>query len=311
MSDHADSQHDLRRICRRAFLRLASITPTAMAAYSAFAADPLYLSSEAQANGQTKDTYETQAKGIRILPGQWRPHYPWEQIVWISPSWPSQNYLWLDFPEAIFSNQGLLYLSHINPPIRTAFPEWPKVSWHQIPNGLAFDRLLPNGVRFGGRVTKKSNTVVGLELKVHNGSSRSLTDITLQTCAFLRAIPEFAEFTTDNKFVHVASAGFIPLSKALTLKEGIGPYRLGWRTKGKLLADLPVIITMSNQVERLVAMTWRRDTLSLVSNPNHPCMHADPKIRDLEPAEEASIYGELIFFEGKLADFDCKKHLDG
>lgn len=30
------------------------------------------------------DAYATHAKGIRILPGQWRPHYPFEQVVWIN-----------------------------------------------------------------------------------------------------------------------------------------------------------------------------------------------------------------------------------
>ena len=58
------------------------------------------------------DTYETHAKGIRILPGQWRPLYPFEQIAWVSPPWPSQDYIWLDFPEAIFCNLGLLYFGH-------------------------------------------------------------------------------------------------------------------------------------------------------------------------------------------------------
>ena len=48
-------------------------------------------------------TYADHATGIRILPGAWRPHYYWEHIAWVSPSWPSQDYIWLDFPEAIFT----------------------------------------------------------------------------------------------------------------------------------------------------------------------------------------------------------------
>ena len=70
-------------------------------------------------------TYETEISGIRILPGAWRPHYEWEQIAWISPPWPSQDYIWYDFPEAIFSNMGLLYLSHVNPSIQSAFAGLP------------------------------------------------------------------------------------------------------------------------------------------------------------------------------------------
>ena len=97
-------------------------------------------------------TYDTQVQGIRIFPGQWRPHYPWEQIAWISPPWPSQDYLWLDFPEAIFTDQGLLYLSAAHPRFPVRFPDLPKIAWRTVGNGLAFERRLPNGVRFGGTI---------------------------------------------------------------------------------------------------------------------------------------------------------------
>lgn len=32
-----------------------------------------------------------ESSGVRIVPGMWRPHYPYEQIVWISPPWPSAD----------------------------------------------------------------------------------------------------------------------------------------------------------------------------------------------------------------------------
>jgi len=82
------------------------------------------------------ETYETHAKGIRIVPGQWRPHYPFEQIAWVSPPWPSQDYCWLDFPEAIFTDQGLLFLSHVNPKVTAEFPDLPPVpcSFSRIPS---------------------------------------------------------------------------------------------------------------------------------------------------------------------------------
>lgn len=255
-----------------------------------------------------KETYETQAKGIRILPGQWRPHYPWEQIAWISPSWPSQDYLWLDFPEAIFTSQGLLFLSHINPGIETVFSDLPKVAWQQNPDGISFDRELPNGSAFGGRIVKSSDTTVDLELHLHNGSSEKLADITLQTCAFLRGIKEFADYTRDNKFVHVPNDGWIPMTKAVELPDGAEPYRLGWRTKGKRVADVPMVVTVSNQADRLFAFTWQEHTLSMIGNPHHPCAHADPQFPDLNPGETASIHGKLVFFEGKLQDFDYRQY---
>lgn len=254
------------------------------------------------------ETYETQAKGIRILPGQWRPHYPWEHIAWVSPPWPSQDYLWLDFPEAIFTSQGLLYLSHINPPIPTVFNNLPKVSWREESGGIAFDRGLPNGVDFGGRVSRANDTAVDLELRLRNGSSTPLANITLQTCAFLRAIREFGDFTRENKFVHLPEEGWITLDKAMKHDAGPGKYRVGWRQSGKPMADWPVAVTVSNQAERLFAMSWGEHTLSMVGNPNHPCVHADPFFEDLEPGQEGRIHGRIVFFEGSLKDFKPEQH---
>ena len=99
------------------------------------------------------------------------------------------------------------------------------------------------------------------------------------------------------------------MSQALTIPSGSGPYRAGWRTKGKPVVDWPVLVTRSNLAERWVGMTWGKNTLSLIGNPHHPCMHADPKFKDLEPGEAAAIHGTIFFFEGELADFDFAKIL--
>lgn len=271
----------------------------------------LRLSSAATAEPAppAKETYETQAKGIRILPGQWRPHYPWEHIAWVSPSWPSQDYLWLDFPEAIFTSQGLIFLSHINPPIDTVYDSLPAVPWQKLEHGIGFERTLPSGIKFGGEVTSQQATRVDLKLWIENGSVEPLNNITLQTCTFLRGIHEFADYTRDNKFVHVLDKGWTTMTDARNLDENTGPYRLGWRKSGKLLCDVPTMVTMSNQAERGVAMTWLGDTLSMVANPNHPCMHADPQFGDLLPGKREEIQGRMIFFEGPLADFDFQDAL--
>ncbi|MFH1737911.1 MAG: hypothetical protein ABIH23_02800 [bacterium] len=302
--DYVDS---LRKPTRRAFLQSVGVAASVVAATG---------TREAHAQGAAKqnldsggDTYATHAKGIRILAGQWRPHYPWEHIAWVSPKWPSQDYIWLDFPEAIFTNQGLLYLSHVNPPIPTVFHDLPKVPWRELPNGIAFDRELPNGVRFGGSVTTSGESTVDLEIHLKNGTSEDLTDITLQTCSFLRAIKEFSDYTRGNKFVHVPKSGWIPMTEALTIQQETEKYRVGWRTRGKSVADLPLVVTVSNEAERLFAMTWKEDTLSMISNPHHPCVHADPQFKDLEPGEESTIHGKLIFLEGKLEDFDWEKYI--
>ena len=258
---------------------------------------------------EVKETYETQAKDIRILPGKWRPHYPWEHIAWVSPSWPSQDYIWLDFPEAIFTDQGLLFLSHINPPIDTVYDSLPAVAWREIDGGIDFERELPNGVVFGGAVTKGSRNSVDLALTIRNGTTEPLTRITLQTCAFLRGIKEFADYTADNKYVHIAGKGWMPYPSAQELEaiEGAA-YRVGWRRSGKLVCDKPLLATVSNQAKRLVAMTWFTDTLSMVNNRNHPCMHADPIFEDLAPEQSQTVHGKLIFFEGPIDEFDVDEY---
>jgi hypothetical protein len=242
-------------------------------------------------------TYETHMKGMRVLPGLWRPHYPWEHIVWVSPPWPSQDYIWLDFPEAIFTSQGLLFLSHINPGVQAVYESWPRVEWEVIEDGVRFERTLPSGIRFGGSATRDSARSVALHLFIENGSSEPLKDITLQTCAFLRACKEFADYTMDNKLVHLPGEGWLPFEEAIEHDDPQGSYLCGWR-RGRPLADWPYMLARSNQADRLVAMSWHEHTLSLVGNPGHPCLHADPKFDDLGPGDRGDIRGSLIFFEG-------------
>jgi hypothetical protein len=54
----------------------------------------------------------------------------------------------------------------------------------------------------------------------------------------------------------------------------------------------------------MVGMTWREDTYSLIGNPDHPCMHADPFFPDLGAGQETRIQGDLLFFEGSLEAFE-------
>lgn len=256
---------------------------------------------------QAQRTYAAHAKGIRIIPGQWRPHYPWEHIAWVSPSWPSQDYIWLDFPEAIFTRQGLLYLSHVNPQVEpVVFPDQPAVQWHKVPGGIAYERSLPNKITFGGKITAAKNSV-DLEIFIRNGSSAPLNDIKLQTCFFLRAIREFSAYTAENKYVHVPGRGWMPFAEARRQETEKGRYRLGWRS-GPRISDLPIMVTLSSTANRLIACTWGKDTYSLICNPDRPCMHADPAIPNVSPGQSAVIRGILIFFEGSLGEFTEALH---
>lgn len=249
------------------------------------------------------DTYETHARGVRILPGRWRPHYPWEQIAWISPPWASQDYLWFDFPEAIFTRQGMLFLSHANPTVEPPrFPDIEAVPWVTTPTGLRYERRLPNGFRWIGEL-KRSRSHVDYYLEFINDSDEAYSEIRLQTCLMLRAAQEFGPYRPDNKFVHVRDRGWMPFEEARKLEPPLGKYRLGWRG-GPEISDLPVIITKSEEPNRMVAMTWFDSTYSLMQNPPRPCMHADPFVPDLPPGKRATIPGRIWFFEGSIEDFE-------
>lgn len=247
-------------------------------------------------------SYETAISGIRILPGAWRPHYPFEHIAWISPPWSSHDYIWFDFPEAIFTDLGLLFLSHVNPPYPQLFADLPRVPWREIEGGIVYERTLPNGMGFGGSLTKKDDCSVNLELHIKNGGEVDIDNITLQTCIFLRAAKEFSEYTAENKYVHLPGRGWVTFSEASRIGSEDGRFRIGWRG-GPPSADLPLMATLSMEAERLVAMTWLEDTYSMVTNPGHPCMHADPAFPRIPTGSSASVRGEVLFYEGDLEGF--------
>ena len=249
---------------------------------------------------------------IYIFPGAWRPHEPYEQIAWIKPPWMTTDYIWMDFPEAIFTDQGLLYLSHVDPRFPQVYPDEPKVPWKEIQGGISFERNLPDGVIFGGSLVKTNETTVGLTLYIRNKSDKKLTNIMLQTCAFLRHSKEFSEFTAENKFVHLPDQGWITFAKAQQLKLENSKYHLGWRG-GPKSADLPVMVTKARperpgapESNHMIAFTWENDTYSLITNPEHPCMHADPAFPDLEPGQYAEIHGRLIFHQGTMEELEEK-----
>lgn len=241
---------------------------------------------------------------ILILPGQWRPEFPYEHIAWIRTPWSHPlfpDYIWLDFPEAIFCDSGLLFLSHVNPDFPSLYPDLPKADWQPTAAGIRYERILPNGIKFGGTLGLKDKTTVHCELHIHNGGDVPMKNIRLQTCVLLKHAAEFAQRTHNNKFVHNSEEGWLVFDDALTEKP-TGRFRLGWRG-GPPVADLPVIVTLSSEGKRLVAMTWYEHTYSLIHNPRHPCMHADPFFPDLEPGQSHSIQGVLFFFDGELETF--------
>ena len=237
-----------------------------------------------------------------LAAGAWRPMYPWEHIAWINPPWENDDFIWLDFPEAIFTDQGLLYLSHINPAFPVRFPDLGPEGWTQTGGALRYERVLPNGIAFEGTLSVQGPQCVSLALRLVNGSSEPLTSIRLQTCLFLRAYYQLAAFTWENKRIHVTGKGWVDLQTAKEQTGEEGRYRFGWRS-GPKIADLPVI-ACSASPDRWVAFTWFHDTYAMISNPKHPCIHADPAIPDLPSGAGYTLRGEIFFAEHGLREIE-------
>lgn len=251
--------------------------------------------------------------GMCMYPGIWRPWYPWEQIVWVRTPWTSpklqgwpqpmfHDCVWLDFPEAIFSKEGLWFLSHINPgfPVSETYLKLPQIKWRQHTNGLAYARTLPNGLHFSGSLEYHDETSIDYELHFDNGSEMTFTGVTLQTCCYLKPSEWFSQTISDNKYVRTAAAGWTPMFEAVKMEPN-GKYAVGWRT-GPKVCDLPWILTKSVDGNHWVGMTWFEDTLSFIGNPGHPCVHADPLVGDLKPGQNKTIKGRLAFFTGDDPD---------
>ena len=247
--------------------------------------------------------YDTFTHVTDIIPGMWRPMFGSEQVAWISPPWESEEYVWFDFPETIWVAGEIAYLGHIDKRFPTLFPDLKSVAWTKTSTGISYQQQLPNGLKFGGDISRLNAQVTQLKLWVLNDSNKRLKDIKLQTCVFLNGIKEFNERTNDNKFIHLPNEGWVPFPDASNDEELVNGFRVGWLA-GTPIADLPVIVVKSNQENRLLALTWFEDTFSFIGNEAHPCVHADPVMRDLQPEESQTINGELIFFEGSLEEFE-------
>ncbi len=173
--------------------------------------------------------------------------------------WDPASYVVVDLPEAIFSNQGLLYLAHTHiPTIWDAKNVWlENIDWARTPSGgLRSERELPNGIRFGASVEAGSGDVT-LELWIRNGTKEPLTRLRAQVCVMLKGAPEFNRQTADNKLFDSPVAGG----------------RAGARS----------ILTRWDRCDRV----W--------GNPQVPCFHSDPAFPDCPPGQTVRARGRLWF----------------
>jgi len=253
---------------------------------------------------ENQQQFDMVTQQMHIIPGMWRAMFESEQVAWISPPWESQEYVWFDFPEAIQVDGEFIYIGHVSKRFPTLFPKEKSAPWREIEDGISYEQLLPNGVSFGGEITRMEKNVAALKLWIVNGSDHQLNEVMLLTCVYLDGIKEFNEKTNGNKYVHTPDQGWIPFPDTEGMKTVENGWSVGWLSDGAQVSDLPVVVVESKTEGHLMAFTWFGDTHSFIGNPNHPCVHADPVFKNLKPGESQTIHGELIFYEGSLKEFE-------
>lgn len=178
--------------------------------------------------------------------------------------WDDASYVVGDVPEAIWSNLGLTYLAHTH--IDTIWSaqkiELPPQEWQRLKNGdYRMERTLPNGIRFG-TLARTARDAVLMKMWVHNGTTKTLSDLRVQNCVMLKNATGFNAQTNANKVLRA-----------------------------------PFAAAHSEDRKRWVITAWRPIHRAW-ANPPVPCVHADPKFPDTAPGETKLIYGRVSFYEG-------------
>jgi hypothetical protein len=205
-----------------------------------------------------------------------------ETKISVFTPWDDNSYIVADVPEAIWSNLGLTYLAHTHVPTI-----WTKadivleaLEWNRRADGtLDFERRLPNGIKFGTKVSA-GPAAVRMELWLANGTAYTLSDLRVQNCVMLKKAAGFTEQTNDNKVFK-------------------SPYAACRSTDGRHW-----IITAWEPCQR----AW--------GNAPCPCLHSDPQFPDCPPGETKRLRGWLSFYEGpditgELARIDATGWRDG
>jgi hypothetical protein len=179
--------------------------------------------------------------------------------------WDARSYVVVDLPEAIFCQNGLLFLAHTHIP--TMWDKQniviPNIDWkRELDGSLREERTLPDQVVFGALIQPMTNRV-DMELWLRNGSDHALTGLKVQVCGHLKGAPEFNDQTTTNKIFRI-----------------------------------PSVAVHSTGGDRWILTAWERCGRAW-GQPLVPCIHADPVFADCPPGETVRLRGRLWFYEGK------------
>ena len=201
-----------------------------------------------------------------------------ETKVSIFAPWDASSYVVVDVPEAIFTNLGLTYLAHTHVPTiwSQSGTTLEPLEWTVTDDGLELERVLPNGIRFGSKVSTITGSDcqlphVEMELWLTNGTPEPLTGMRVQNCVMLKAAIGFHDQTNSNKLLR---------DPFVAVHDETGRY---W------------IITAWTPNHR----AW--------ANPPVPCLHSDPTLPDCLPGGTVRAHGRLWFYEGTDIDAELAR----
>lgn len=208
---------------------------------------------------------------IGFLDGAVRPQR--ETKISVFTPWDEQSYVVADIPEAIWSNLGLTYLAHSHVPTI-----WSKqdisldpLEWRRAADGaLEFERKLPNGIRFGTKVSATASAV-RMEMWLTNGTPEALSDLRVQNCVMLKGAAGFTAQTNDNKVI-----------------------------------SNPYVACRSEDGRRWIITAWEPCHRPW-ANPPCPCLHSDPKFPDCAVGKTVRASGWLSFYEGTDLDAELRR----
>ncbi len=161
-----------------------------------------------------------------------------------------------------------------------------------------------------------------LEVTFTNRSDRTLHDICCDTCLQFRGAPDFRDTVGERCIVWVEGQPVPAISTRRTIWTGSwSPHVQAYRIEGHEVpyprgvvpglrkwsaSPQPVsvgLIAMASHNESWhIGIAWER-SWSLGHNPSppHHCIHGDPGIGTLEPAQRATVLGRIYFVEGDAA----------
>lgn len=199
---------------------------------------------------------------IGFLDGAVRPQR--ETKLSVFAPWDASSYVVIDLPEAIWSNLGLTYLAHTHVPTlwTEQGTELEPLEWQREGEGhYMLARTLPNGIRFTTRA-QSDRAAVRMEMELYNGTTETLSDLSVQMCVMLKGARGFEAQDNGNKVFQ-------------------SPYAACRNRDGRRW-----VIAAWEPCQR----TW--------ANERCPCLHSDPQFADCPPEETRRLRGWLSFYEG-------------